>query len=109
MRDVIIALDFESADEAVTGLGIGVVVEFYHRGEPCGELLVALVGNAATEFLVNGSVGQLVLPYHTVNIHASAAAEYGTVTTLKDAVVGTTEVGEELVEVVFVARIVDVD
>ena len=102
-------LYLEGADEAVAGLGVGVVVELDERGQAGGELLVAVGLERASEVGVDGGVGELVGADDGVDIEACAAAEDGLAAAPEDALVGGYEVVEEAVGVVFLAGVADVD
>jgi hypothetical protein len=86
-----------------------VVVKLDVGGEPGGEFLVGVGFHALAEVGVDGRVGQLVSFDNSFDVHAGAATEDGLPATRNDVAKGTDKVVLELVDVVFVAGIVDVD
>ena len=108
MLDVVF-LDFESTEEAVAGLGIGVVVEFDIASQTLSEFFIGEGLHALAEVGVNGCVSELVAPHDGVDVHACTTAEDGLAATGYDVVEGADEVVLELIHIVFVAGIVDVD
>ena len=105
----VVFLYFECTEQAVARLGVSVVVKLDVGGEPGGEFLVGVGFHALAEVGVDGCVGQLVAFDHSFDVHAGTATEDGLPATRNDVAKGADKVVLELVDVVFVAGIVDVD
>ena len=102
-------LYFEGTEQAVACLGVGVVVQLDVSCQPSGEFLVGVDLHALAEVGVDRGIGQLVTLHYGFDIHACAPTKDGLTVARHDVVEGVDKVVLELVDVVFVACIVDVD
>ena len=102
-------LYFEGTEQAVARLGVGVVVELYITSQAGSEFLVGVDLHALAEVGVDRGIGQLVTLHHGFDIHACAPTKDGLAMARHDVVKGVDKVVLELVDVVFVACVVDVN
>ena len=92
-----VLLYLEGADEAVAGLGVGVVVQGAVGGEAVGEFLVGKRLKRSTIGGIDGCVAELVAPDDGIDVEAGAATKDGLAAAGGDVLVGALEVVQEAV------------
>ena len=102
-------LYFQCTHKSVAALCVGVVVEFDQRRQPARQLLIADIGNAGAENLVNGGVGQRKAAHHSVDIEPRATTEDRLAPSSDNGLKSPNKIVLELVDIVLIARFVDVD
>lgn len=106
---MVILLYFESADETVARLGVGMIVQFDESGEASDKNIIGAMLDGTAESGVDRSIRQRETTQDRIDVHACTAAKDRLRLSGEDGIESGDKIVLETIEVIFVAGITDID